>query len=379
MSIEGDQELIERDDEDPEEVSLDDFEKKYRDQMRQIVTQKLDLPIAALPGMLSAQITLNPDFQRRDRWSVEQQSRLIESIFMNVPIPPVFLGEDKYGSYVVLDGRQRLTAIRDFMNNTLTLEKLEVWDQLNGTRYQDLVKKGLDKHLTRRFVPAIVILKESSPVVKYDVFDRLNTGGIKANDMEIRNAVFRGGFTDLLHELSRSEVFCKLWRIPTELVEAADKNAMYREMSDLYLVLRFFALCEHKSMKLKFKDYLSDFMQQKNEVYPKKDAIPSDFKDRFNFAVQNCLNIFGDEAFLKPENSRGQRVKSFPLSDAVMVALSEYEPSTLDLKVRDKIKTNFNSLFKDEPFLKAITSGTNGKGSIASRIELAKNAVRQAL
>lgn len=79
--------------------------------MRQIVSQKIDLPISTLPEMIKEQIDLNPDFQRRDRWDVEKQSRFIESIIINVPIPPVFLGEDQYGKYVVLDGRQRLTAI----------------------------------------------------------------------------------------------------------------------------------------------------------------------------------------------------------------------------------------------------------------------------
>jgi hypothetical protein len=114
------------------------LEKKYSEQMRQIISQKIDLPISTLPEMIKEQINLNPDFQRRDRWNQEKQSRFIESIIMNVPIPPVFLGEDQYGSYVVLDGRQRLTAIRDFMNNIYKLKSLEVWEDLNGQTFNDL-------------------------------------------------------------------------------------------------------------------------------------------------------------------------------------------------------------------------------------------------
>src|ERR1044071_2510955 len=90
------------------------LEEKYREQMRQIISQKIELPISTLPEMIQKQINLSPEFQRRDRWSDEKQSRFIESIIMNVPIPPVFLGEDDYGNYVVLDGRQRLTAIDEF-------------------------------------------------------------------------------------------------------------------------------------------------------------------------------------------------------------------------------------------------------------------------
>src|SRR5690349_17715532 len=117
------------------------LEKKYSQQMRQIVSQKIDLPISTLPDMIREQINLSPDFQRRDRWDQEKQSRFIESIIMNVPIPPVFLGEDQYGSYVVLDGRQRLTAINEFLKNTYKLKSLDVWEDLNGQSFNDLQKK----------------------------------------------------------------------------------------------------------------------------------------------------------------------------------------------------------------------------------------------
>jgi hypothetical protein len=95
---------------DDEADGLPPIEKKYQKQMRQLVSQKLDLPVSTLPAMLKEQIKLNPEFQRRDRWDEYRQSRLIESLVMNVPIPPVFLGEDEYGQYVVLDGRQRFRS-----------------------------------------------------------------------------------------------------------------------------------------------------------------------------------------------------------------------------------------------------------------------------
>src|ERR1700733_15480828 len=132
---------------DPPSTAL---EEKYSKEMRQIVSQKIDLPISTLPEMIKEQINLNPEFQRRDRWDEEKQSRFIESIIMNVPIPPVFLGEDQYGSYVVLDGRQRLTAINEFLKNTYKLTSLKVWEDLNGQSFNDLQKKKLDRAITRR-------------------------------------------------------------------------------------------------------------------------------------------------------------------------------------------------------------------------------------
>lgn len=346
---------------------LPSFEKKYKDLMRQIVTQRLDIPISTLPIMLKDQIKIDPEFQRRDRWDETRQSRLIESLLMNVPIPPVFLGEDTYGAYVVLDGRQRLTAIRNFLNNTLKLRKLSVWDDLNGMRYEDLVKRGLDKHLTRRFVPAVVILKESSPVVKYDVFERLNTGGIKANNMEIRNAVFRGEFTNNLHKLARNPVFCSLWGIPTDRT-LAESNVTFQLMDDLLLVLRFFALSEPQDFEGPFRDYLSDFMQKRNSVYD--DEAKALDTARFNVAVRNTWKVFGEEAFRNPGKPAAGR--SMPLADAVMVGLGDIPPDQITDAIAREMKKGFSELCMDAEFAKAISAGTNGKGAIVTRIEKAK-------
>lgn len=358
--------------------NLPGLEQKYQEQMRQIVTQKLDLSVSTLPAMLKEQIKLNPDFQRRDRWDQERRSRFIESLFMNVPVPPVFLGENEYGSYVVLDGRQRLTAVKYFLSNQLILKKLKVWDSLNDMKFDDLFRRGWDKHFTRRFIPAVVILKESSAAVKYDVFDRLNTGGVQANEMEIRNAVYRGKFTDLLHKLSRSKEFCQLWRIPVDRIKAEENN-IYKEMSDLSLVLRFFALSEYEGMNMAFKDYLSDFMDARNKAYEKSPDIKQNDKKRFMNAAKNCWRIFGSSAFQKPAGKNGKPQRLFPLADAVMVALADYPPESISEDKAEKIKAAVGSLFQDADFTKAIGTGTNGKNAIATRINKAKQAVNESL
>lgn len=356
----------------PEEQGLSGFEKKYKAQMRQIVTQKLDLPISTLPAMLQDQIKINPEFQRRDRWDEHRQSRLIESLLMNVPIPPVFLGEDEYGFYVVLDGRQRLTAIQNFLNNTLTLSGLIVWEDLNGLRFNDLVKRGLDKHLTRRFISAIALLKESSPIIKYDVFDRLNTGGVKANEMEVRNAVFRGPFTDTLHKLSRHPDFCKTWEIPADLVDA-QSNPLYQKMIDLSIVLRFFALSEPDKMEGAFKDHLSEFMEERNKLYITDKTLEENDTARFIRAVSNSLLIFGVNSF-RNVTKKPNGPPSLPIAEAILIALSEYEPFLINADRAGKIRTSFIDLCNNADFVKATSSGTNGKGAIKTRISMTKAA-----
>jgi hypothetical protein len=358
----------------PDVEGLPTIEAKYRLQMRQIVTQKIDLPVSALLGMLKDQIRLNPEFQRRDRWDDARQSRLIESLVMNVPIPPVFLGEDEYGHYIVLDGRQRLTAVKKFLENALKLRDLDVWNELNGKTYQDLVKRGEDKYLLRRFIPGVVILKESSALVKYDVFDRLNTGGVRANQMEIRNAVYRGMFTDLLHQLSRLPAFCSLWSIPQDEIDAAENNELFRQMEDLELVLRFFALSEHEAMNIRFRDYLSVFMEERNKKYKAQPDLEQSDRERFTRATENCWRIFGDAAFVRPTGRR-----SVPLADAVMIALADVQPAMVTDEKAAAVRNAMNQLFQKEQFTKSFGTGTNGRGAISTRITMTREAFAQAL
>jgi hypothetical protein len=377
MSEENNESKIDFGTEEP--ASEPPLEQKYRVQMRQIVSQKIELPISALKGMIQAQIKLSPEFQRRDRWNQDKQSRFIESIIMNVPIPPVFLGEDEYGDYTVLDGRQRLTAIYEFLRNTYVLRNLEVWSELNGLRFSDLEKKQLDRALTRRFVPAVVILKESSPEVKYDVFDRLNTGGVVAEPMEIRNAVFPGPFNKQLHKLSEDPTFRRLWDIPLEPDERAN-NRLYSRMGDLELVLRFFALSDYEHMEMRFKDYLSEYMDLRNQAYSADPALQQQDTDRFMRAVNNSRRVFGDNAFRKPLVDGSLGYKSAPLADAVMVGLSQVDAATLTQEQCQKIVDGVRTLCTANPvFQKAIGTGTNGKGAIKTRITLFGELVNRVL
>jgi hypothetical protein len=374
MTGDADVEPIELGDESKGDQS-EKLEKKYQEQMRQIVTQKIELPISTLPEMLKEQINLSPEFQRRDRWNVDKQSRFIESVIMNVPVPPVFLGENEYGTYVVLDGRQRLTAISEFLKNTYKLKNLEVWDELNNKTFEDLIKRGLDKTITRRFLSAVVVLKESSTQVKYDVFDRLNTGGVPALPMEIRNAVFQGPFNKALHLLSADTTFRRLWDIPTDPVHLED-SSLYNKMRDLELILRFFALRDYENMALRFEDHLGDYMEQRNKVYA-ADPLQADLdRQEFTNAITNSWTIFGPDAFRRPLEMNKLSRKSAPLADSVMVALRVLDPSTVDPNKAASIRNAVDTLCnQDQEFRDAITKGTNGKGAIKTRIEKVSGAI----
>ena len=172
---------------------------------------------------------------------------------MNIPVPPVFLYEKEYNSYEVMDGQQRITALRDFYNNEFRLKGLETWPELNGRNYKTLpekIKAGVD----RRSITSIVLLKESTESeeeassLRETVFERLNTGGIKLERQEIRNALYRGPFNDLLEEITRTDLFREVWGMPRYVPNEIERNpeilkdTLYEKMVDAELVLRFFAL-----------------------------------------------------------------------------------------------------------------------------------------
>lgn len=163
-------------------------------------------------------LNLRPEYQRRLRWTSSQKSKLIESLLLNIPIPPVFLFEGEAARYEVMDGQQRLNAVREFIAGDFALTGLTVLEPLNGIRYSRCpprIKRALD----RASFSAIVLLLESEPEkvgaalnmtdIRRFIFDRLNTGGTKLNPQEIRNAIHTGNFNKAIVELTRDQLFTK--------------------------------------------------------------------------------------------------------------------------------------------------------------------------
>jgi hypothetical protein len=202
------------------ETSFIDAETRYVDGEVRIVTDQARYPLSAVPTLLdSGDYKLNPDFQRRHRWDTAAKSRLIESFIMNVPIPPIFLYEDQFGHYEVMDGLQRLTAISEFYADKFALSGLTEWGQLNGFRYSTLpekIKKGID----RRYLSSIILLQETAKTpelaqqLKQLVFERINSGGVRLTPQESRNALRDGPMNRLCRTLARNGALCRLWGIP---------------------------------------------------------------------------------------------------------------------------------------------------------------------
>lgn len=285
-------------------------DKYVRGEIR-IVTEQARYPLNTIAQMVESEsYQLSPEYQRRHRWSQERQSRLIESLIMNVPIPPVFLYEYDYSRYEVMDGLQRLTAIHDFYKDKFPLVGLAQWRELNGRTYSSLpekIREGID----RRYLSSVILLKETAKGdvealrLKQMVFERLNSGGEKLTPQETRNAIFDGPLNRLCIKLSKTPALCRLWDIPEPEQEELDGglpsdarilNEEFRRMEDVELVLRFFAYRQkhklHKATNL--STYLDSYLRHGNGLPPETLAK---MEHLFFKAISLVEDIFGPKAF----------------------------------------------------------------------------------
>lgn len=327
---------------------------------------------------------LRPEYQRRLRWDEDKKSQLIESFIMNVPVPPIFLFEAKLGEFEVMDGQQRLSAIVDFLQNRFKLSGLTVWPPLNGRRFNDL-PATLKRALNRSKVSAITLSAEgvndeASIDLRTQVFERLNTGGERLNAQELRNAIFGGRFNDLLLELSGLPQFTKAWDIPShaENIDADGtpshelrNNNLYKRMSDVEIVLRFFAFLEDSRIIGSVKNMLDDTLESKLSL---TDAQLNIDKILFNRSLDIAITLLGDDAFKMPSRTGSRMILSRPLFDAVMVAIARLEESWAQLKEVEEIRKAMEVIKKPTAATyDLLVARANTAQSIKDRINLVKN------
>jgi hypothetical protein len=329
-------------------------------------------------------LNLRPEYQRRLRWTSVQKSKLVESLLLNIPVPPVFLYESDAARYEVMDGQQRLNAVREFIAGDFALSGLTVLKPLNGLRYSRCpprIKRALD----RGTLSAVVLLLESEKDattgqltltdIRRFIFDRLNTGGTKLNPQEIRNALNPGIFNRMILDLTRHSLFTRIFDIPpyseadpNDYYEnpARQKNSLYSTMGDCQLVVRYFALRDQTNIRGSMKSMLDRAMcAQITES--EKDALQSEYIDRLLFLDE----LFLGHAFELLPDEKGHVRLSAAVYDSSMAAMnelwSEREAVAADAQgVRARMAT---ALTNGEE-LTLLTGAGNTANSIKGRINL---------
>jgi hypothetical protein len=255
-------------------------------QERRIFTSTSDPTINDLYHRFHDQdLILQPDFQRQFVWDNSKSSRLVESLLLDVPLPVIYLAEDDDGREAVIDGQQRLTSLIQFLDGKYALTGLRVRADLNGRRFVDL-EKPLQGKIRKSSLRAITIRKESDKDLKFDIFERLNTGSVALNDQELRNCVYRGPYNTLLRDLASDKDFMALIGV----------DRPEKRMRDVELVLRFSAF--YHATYLNYRPPMLRFLNrdmEKHQELPKQEA--EELRAAFRRAVSINRSLLGKNAF----------------------------------------------------------------------------------
>jgi len=309
-------------------------------------------------------IELSPSFQRRDAWGVDRKSRFIESIFLGLPIPQIILAErkDKRGSYVVIDGKQRLLSIRQFCVNesedtfdSLYLKGLVVLNDLNTKNFNN-IKHELDfsnyvSAFENQSIRTVIIRNWPNQNFLYTVFLRLNTGSLPLSPQELRQALNPGSFTSFADSFSvESEQIKNALRI---------KKPDYR-MRDVEIVVRYFAF---KNFFESYTGNLKDFLDKTCELLNERSKIDStsiiNQGEELNVAIKTTFEIFESNAFNKYSKGNYTGIFNRPVYDIMTFYFSIPEIREAALKVKDVVISKFEELcVSDVDFLKSLETST---------------------
>lgn len=309
------------------------LEAKIEKLRKDIKSERMSMSIGELAGLYERdELDIHPKFQRVLRWEVAQKSRLIESILLRIPIPPIFVAQDAKGRWDVVDGVQRLGTIFEFLGilrnadgdrlEPLVLEGTHLLAELDGCRFSEQKGKDgfpspLQLDIRRSRLDLEILLRESDPTAKYELFERLNTGGSIASDQEVRNCVLVWINEPLFDWLQEDICGDAAFRASVELTDRAEER-QYR----MELALRFLAFYAMPDKALKDIADIGEFLNQRNreialdKIFDKK-LHAQVFRDTFDLLNR----ALGPSAFKKYDAKSDRFLGAFLISAFEAAAL----------------------------------------------------------
>lgn len=322
---------------------------------RRLQTETMDYTVSSLIDKFRKGDVYIPNFQRNYEWQAPQASRLIESLIIQCPIPVIYLSQDSDERLSVIDGNQRINAINKFLNDEFQLTGLTVYPELSGKKYSDLDHR-FQRHIQGRVLRCLTILKETHPQIKFDVFERLNTGSLKLTYQELRHGIYFGDLikvcTDIADKIEKDDLklFGKTSRMKIE-----------------ELVLRFIAF---HTMRVNYSKPLTGFLNtvaEKGKKLSKKDQL--EYPLLFHKALENAKEMFKDKAF------RHFTDKSKSQFNAAIYDVQMHLAANIQKTVSfDKAITTMEKLFKDEEFSDSIKRATSDENSVRIRFNKMREA-----
>lgn len=341
---------------------------RFNQSQSALVLQQSDLSLQSISDMVdSGAIDVSPRYQRRERWGLEKNSGLIESFLLNIPVPPIYLAEDEYGVYSVIDGKQRVTAINKFLRGQFELKELDKFIELEGCKFKDLPDSLSNALKIRPYLRVVTLLRQSDPDLKHEVFLRLNKAGVVLNSQEIRNVAFRGLLNNMLFDMSEAPYL-------RNQLKATPQSKIYSEMIDVQYVLRFFTVREywqnfHGNMDVAMDSYMQNFHKvAKKQVK----ALQTIFEQALGF----CEAIWGADGFKKPGGNSRVLQGYYDVQMVCSSFLTDAERDNALRKPKDVREVLVSLLENDEDFQDSISQFTSNPRSVEYRIRTFAEALK---
>lgn len=317
-------------------------------------TEQYDFSVSTLVEKMEKMEVSIPEFQRRYVWSDRQASRLVESLIIQCPIPVIYLNQEKDETFSVIDGNQRLNSLKRFLEDAFALVGLTSYPELAGLKYSQLDKR-IQRHITNRVLRCTVILKETHPQVKFDVFERLNSGAVALTRQELRHGLYYGSL------LKAASLAAKELKLETHFGSRKDKRMKAEE-----LVLRYWALSNGIGAYEKpLSSFISNYAEtNRNLSNDELEQLSKGIRD----AHARAMQLFGQYCF--SFSKAGTSRFNAAVFDAQMVACSKLTSVKFQV-LKDKsdaIQAGYEKLQRDPGYAKSVTLATSDKAGLQGRI-----------
>lgn len=335
-------------------------------------TPTVDLLIKRLKAT-PPEIDLYPDFQRKDDlWDTGKQSRLIESLLIKFPLPAFYFDGTDNNKWLVVDGLQRLSAIRNFViNKTLQLSGLEFLKKLEGEKFDNL-PRNLQRQIEETQVTAYIINPGTPDEVKFNIFRRVNTGGLIMEPQEIRHAMNQG----------IPAIYVKELALTNEFIDATQKAISPNRMLDREFVTRFisFYINDYKNYVPDLDTFMNSGMSQIKKL---SEFERQKMKHEFQSSMILSKAIFANWAFRKsdkyPEKRKPINKALFEIWSVSLAKLDENQRKQILLKKDILFEKSIQLIKEDLTFFNSITTSTGNKGSVYYRFSSIEKILKETL
>lgn len=368
------------DDLDFQDEDNEPLDSKEVDSFKDAVVYTMDWTVETVLTQLRQQnIEMNPRFQRRDAWGPARKSLFVESIFLGLPIPQIVLAEkrDRRGSFIVLDGKQRLLTLLQFMgeaetseHNKFAIRGLEALKQLNRKRFADIQESdALADNLTtfnNHTIRTVVIRNWPSTAFLHLVFLRLNTGSLKLSPQELRQALIPGAFSDYVDDAAADSQALK------ELLSIDRPDP---RMRDVELLVRFLAFSSFLSdYGGRMKAFLDESCKKLNKDWGRREKQTVSLVKAFEDGTEALVQIFGDRLARKLNSKSFNRA----IFDTLIFYAADRDIRKAMLANKTRTVTAYQTLLEDADFAEAIESDTAGIPHTSTRLHMWGSALKEA-